>query len=216
MNEPRETPASDNSEQSQPAFSVETLKNNHVTVELGCGSLALPMTASKDRFTKNNKYIGIELPPKIQKAYGYGEMDGIAEAKKLLRLVFGKEIPANINFVYGNMNRLPLPDQCADDVFIANVLNDPSLTRNGYKFRDTFSESRRILKPGGRLIVYTDSYPYDRDPVEDLIKENGFEIKTEYLGEDPEDLKFIQNYCGDIHTGKSQHLIIAEPKVDSK
>lgn len=187
------------------------IERKSLTVELGCGELFLPITAPRDKFSKGNTYLGIDLPVSLQKSiYHITPNDGIHDG--LWRLNYLEpETRQNIHFVYANMNRLPLADGVADEVYIANVLNDPALQNTGLQFKPLFTEIRRILKDSGKLVVYTDTFPLDPRGVESLIQLNGFEILEKQDARSPKGMDAIKRYSRLAITGPD-FMFVATPK----
>ena len=109
---------------------VERLPANSTIVEIGCGT--------------GNYIIAIseEIPCHVYK--GFDLSDG------MLRVARARS--TRIEFSQGNAAlRFPYPDGCCDLAFAVNVIHHIEST-------DVFlRESARILKPGGRLLIVTDS-----------------------------------------------------------
>lgn len=67
------------------------------------------------------------------------------------------QVPAGIDVVSGNVNAMPFPD----DYFDVIVMNDV-LYHRSVKPADCLAECRRILKPGGTLLVNVSAYNWMR------------------------------------------------------
>jgi demethylmenaquinone methyltransferase/2-methoxy-6-polyprenyl-1,4-benzoquinol methylase len=108
-----------------------------VDVACGTGDLTLKFDAARQRLGGTGRVVGIDftfemLPPARRKALG----------KR-----------ASATFAVGDAQLLPLPDASADVISIAfgirNVANTPA----------ALAEFRRVLKPGGRLVILEFSLP---------------------------------------------------------
>ena len=192
----------------------ENIQNRHVIVELGFGEMPLPLKAPSGKFTKQTYYIGLELPKEMQDSLYYSKFLGSANRGLPFSRRKVKEMSLeerqNIELVAGDiLNKQPITDKSADEVFIANVLTDPHFRRGRgwYDFKGLFEEVSRILKPNGRLVVYTSYVPFDNARIQNLLKDNGYEIQAEYSANNPDDLKFVQEY--DMNANGPEHLLIA-------
>lgn len=80
--------------------------------------------------------------------YGLDRLDEMLHiANNAKNQVIGRLGYDNIRFLKGDMESIPLPDECVDVVISNCVIN---LTRNK---RKVFGEIFRVLKPGGRVII---------------------------------------------------------------
>jgi SAM-dependent methyltransferase len=91
--------------------------------------------------------------------------------------------PGRASFVVANAEALPLPDESFDAVFSVYLFHE--LPRNAR--RNVWAEMRRVLKPGGCLVVEDSLQPQDAD-------ELGI-----FLERFPEDMHepFYRDYCRD-------------------
>ena len=78
---------------------------------------------------------------------------GVDFTFEMLPLAAGKSTAARVGYVNGDAQQLPLPDACCDVVSIAFGI------RNVQNVDAALAEFRRVLRPGGRLIVLEFSEP---------------------------------------------------------
>jgi SAM-dependent methyltransferase len=133
---------------------LSLLPRDYVVTDLGCG------TGS----------VAGQLAPNVGRVIGIDSSTAMLKAAR--KRLAGRD---NITFLRGDLTGLPLADGICDAALLLLVLTyvadiEPVLT-----------ESRRILKPAGRLIV-VDLLPHDRD---DFRRQLG----QRHAGLDPEQLK---------------------------
>ncbi|MDR7523555.1 MAG: arsenite methyltransferase [Armatimonadota bacterium] len=107
------------------------LQPGEIVVDLGSGA-GLDVFLAADRVGPTGRAIGVDMTP---------EMIATAQANAS-RL----GLP-NVEFRLGEIEHLPLADQCADVVIsncVINLLPDK---------RRAFTEAYRVLRPGGRMVV---------------------------------------------------------------
>jgi demethylmenaquinone methyltransferase/2-methoxy-6-polyprenyl-1,4-benzoquinol methylase len=121
------------------AVRLAALQTNDAVVDVACGTgdLTLQFASARQKLNGTGRIIGID--------FTY-EMLPIARRK-------AADVAGPIGFSTGDAQSLPLPDACADVVSIAfgirNVA-DPAIA---------LAEFRRVLRPGGRLIILEFSLP---------------------------------------------------------
>lgn len=106
-----------------------------IVVDLGCGA-GIELCIAAEHVGPEGRVIGIDMLDEML------ELSRRAAREMEERLGFG-----NIELRNGLLEALPLPDDSADIVISNCVIN---LTEDK---RRTFQEVRRVLKPGGRLVV---------------------------------------------------------------
>ena len=107
---------------------LEKIEFNHL-LDVGCGTGPMIELLSKKYPEKH--YVGLDLTPK---------MIEVANAKKL----------PNTQFIVGDSENLPFDDETFDAVICANSFHHYP---NPQKF---FDGVKRVLKPNGRLMMYTE------------------------------------------------------------
>ena len=125
------------------AVKLATLKSTDKVIDVACGTGDL--TLAFDRA------LTVDGPPTPTQVLGIDftfEMLPIAQAKSAIR-----NPQSAIRYLNGDAQSLPLPDACADVVSIAfgirNVADPAAAIR----------EFRRVLRPGGRLVILEFSLP---------------------------------------------------------
>ncbi|MCL5666576.1 MAG: class I SAM-dependent methyltransferase [Patescibacteria group bacterium] len=132
----------------------------YIFVEIGpYASLSVPMAGSK-KFEEGSFYIAVEKDHKIAKRT---ERD------------FKLEALQNFHVIPGDAGKMPfLGNHTVDEVFLGNVVGDPGV-HNHIKI---FEEIKRILKPGGKLVIKETTTPdtVNLHTIEYILKNEGFTI----------------------------------------
>ncbi len=186
------------------------MMERRVTVEFGCGENPLPIRATRGKFSSGNYYVGIDLPRHLQKdMYFVAPNQGIEKGGKDIKWLLTPEEQKNIELIKATIHgRVPLRDDTADEVYIANVLTDPHF--DGYSgWQYMFDEVKRILKPQGQLTIYTSYDEPEEEWLRRLLKKNSFTILGSHFTDKPEGLALIRTYERNVREGGAQHLVIA-------
>jgi len=127
------------------AVKLARVRPGDVIVDVACGTgdLTLKFEAARQRLGDEGRVVGIDftfemLPPARRKA---------------LRAAGALDTAGTVAFAVGDAQALPLPDACADIVSIAFGI------RNVANIATALAEFRRVLRPGGRLIILEFSLP---------------------------------------------------------
>ena len=139
----------------------EDIKNKKVFIELGAGNIPVSWVGKRE-FKENEIYIGIDRAS--------GDLE---EARERTRE--DREENTNTHFVQADIRKLPVSDHAADEVFLGNVLGDPSI-KDAEK--DKFiEEAKRILKKGGKIIIEETYTPPNFKWIDDFIKRHGLFVE---------------------------------------
>jgi cyclopropane fatty-acyl-phospholipid synthase-like methyltransferase len=118
-------------------FSLLPEARGHTWLDLGCGMGTFTIEAAR----RGARVVGMDLvPAALQAAARVAAEEGAAEAR----------------FVLGDVARLPARTGSADAILAADLtehLDDETL-------RTMLMETRRVLKPGGRIVLYTPEHSH--------------------------------------------------------
>ena len=141
------------------AVKLSRLKAENVVVDVACGTGDLTLMYAGQLFGQalgedaGTKVIGVDYTfPMLPRAVSKWSRHGIVEHQR--------EDPETnpgasgfVKFLHGDAQRLPLSDACCDVVSIAfGIRNVADSTR-------AYGEFRRVLRPGGRVVVLEFSKP---------------------------------------------------------
>lgn len=141
----------------EPTPAAEKLQPTRVFVELGPSRIPVPAIGER-AFNEKNVYIGIDRNREAL-AEGREEMD--------------RGNP-NVHFLAGDVRELPVRDGTADEVFLGNILGDPGITLQ--RKLQFMNEAKRILKPGGTIIVKETHTPIRLQEFDDIVRQHGFAL----------------------------------------
>jgi arsenite methyltransferase len=112
-------------------FHLARVKEGETVVDFGSGS-GMDTFVAALRVGANGKVIGVDMTDaQRQKAESLRDRDGFA----------------NVTYVKGYIEEVPLPDECADVIISNGVFNlSPEKPK-------VFAEAARLLRPGGRLAI---------------------------------------------------------------
>lgn len=138
---------------------------DYVTVEFGTGDMPLFDIQDTLTFDARNLYIGVNIDPKQHKF--------LAEKVKDIE---GYALLSDKN-EEGRIDKLTIPDNSVDTIFMANVFGEPDSQHIMQPFKDsdglykgntnltskieTLHEARRILKEGGKIAILENNTPYN-------------------------------------------------------
>ncbi len=130
---------------------VANLRLGEAVLDLGSGGGIDTLLAAR-RVGPRGRVFGLDMTPAmLEKARGHATLAGVA----------------NVEFIEGRMEAIPLPDSSVDVAISNGVIN--LVTSKGKLFREIF----RVLRPGGRL-VFADSVVDGCLPKEVLESEAAF------------------------------------------
>ena len=110
-----------------------------VVLDIGCGDAGLALLLDR-RNVRPERYIGLDLLE-----------ERVANARAAVP--WGE-------FLVGSADQLPLPDASVDVVVAATLF---SSLREPFLLRAVAAEIARVLRPGGRLVIYDLRYPSPRN-----------------------------------------------------
>lgn len=176
----------------------EGLKQKKVFIEIGTNQLPVPWFG-KRKFGEDEIYVGIEKA-----------RDDIYTARENVRDVVEKD--QNIHFIQAYAEKLPLQDASADEIFLGNVLGDPSISSEK---KDAFiEESKRALKKGGIIIIKETNTPPTLKWINDFLKKHGLRVEQGATPESPEWKDLVLPYERTVRVADPDSFIVfVEPIV---
>jgi ubiquinone/menaquinone biosynthesis C-methylase UbiE len=194
---------------------------HHVTVEFGTGDMPLFEIQDAHTFNTQNLYIGVNIDSKQHKflADKIKEFDGFAVLSEK-----NKD---------GNIDKLPIPDESVDTVFIANVFGEPDSQHIMEPFKnsdglykgntdinskiETLSEAKRLLKEGGRIVILENNTPYkagfsgNYNSMVELLENSGFQIADAVNQKDADWAELVVHFAKPAEWWSySSYLVIAQ------
>lgn len=121
----------------------------------------------------------------------YAVTDNTSTTARNQRLAEEQRPGENIEFIYGDMNNIPLQDQSVYEIFASNVMG-----QSVSGFYGALDELSRVTEDGGHLVIKENTTPY---PIELTIGEPGqlfgdFMIDKIVRGDEPEYAQLNQRY----------------------
>jgi len=143
------------------------LSAKRVFIEIGTGELPVTRIGNR-KFNDEEMYIGIDLnPAAVQRARSHTQTQGVTPEAK------------NLYFLQANAEKLPVKDKSASEVFLGNVLGDPSILDAE---KDKFiEETKRILKKDGVIIIKETNTPAPIEYLKNLINKHNL-VEERWFG----------------------------------
>lgn len=158
---------------SQEGSQFEQERPPYTYVEIGTGTNSMP-NYSNVEFGEDNQYIGVDISKK--------EIDS---AHRVGRLYRDKE-PEGVSFVQADGRELPLPAESVDEVILNTLTTSPEVwneimarsedASDGFVFHEMMSEAKRVLRPGGKLVIKDQHDPRPEGQYIPVLEMNGFRI----------------------------------------
>lgn len=163
--------------------SNEAMKPKRVFLEVG--TYQTPVTVFGDKkFGKDDLYIGLDIDEhEVRSAKRNSEWRDEDD---------GRQTGEHKLFMNADMRRMPIADKSVEELFLGNVLGDPSIS-DKQKER-LLSEAARILKDKRTLVIKETNTPASRDKVKQLLADYGFSVERMINPEDNEWKKEIALY----------------------
>jgi len=151
-------------------------KPRKIVLEVGCGDRPhfLVNRLGYREIGSTGYYIGMDIEGKIQTTKKYLEDQGIK----------GDVIQADAEGRF-----FPFRDGSVDEVILADILS-ASASQSNERIKKIFDEADRVLKPGGKILIIEDCFPYNSVIYEEFIgslgvRENYF-VSREIIRGQPE------------------------------
>lgn len=153
----------------------EKEKYYRIFVEIGPGSLAIPVNKKGRFFEDNEIYIGIDK-----------DMQGLIDSKLLSHYLkkklekLGKYKNKNIFFLNGLAEKLPFENNFVDEIFLGNIVGCPKISLKALE--RILKETERVLKENGILIIKENISPFEFDELNKLFRKLNlnFQLKEIY------------------------------------
>lgn len=158
-----------------------------IFVDVGSRILPVIQNNPNREYKGNNFYIGVDLQERSQIA----DMQLLGQRE----LIHGKE---NLEFRKATADRLPFDDNEVDEVYLGNLLTDPTMPKNNPSA--IIREGKRVLKENGTLIINEGVGPYDLEELRNLLEKEGLHIEKIIQRSDSEEEwnKELSLYLGDM------------------
>ncbi len=173
-----------------PTIEKREQAKRRVFVEVGTNAIPLPFLGEKE-FGENDAYIGLDI-----------NKEEVKSAKQSAEMLEAYNERPKINkklFVAADMGHLPLPDNAVDQLFLGNVLGDPSILKEDHN--KLFEEIKRVLTKDGELIIKENNTPLPKDDLSDFLFRHNFKISRFITPRDAEWVKEMKQY----HKYDAQH-----------
>ena len=193
----------------------------HVTLEFGTGDTPLFESQGEKLFSADNLYIGVNLDSKQHESLA-GKVESIN----------GFAVLSEKN-EDGNIDQLPIPDECVDTVFMANVFGEPdseyimqAFKRADGKYKgnsdidsksETLNEVMRLLKDDGCIVILENNTPYgagfsgNYDAMVRVLEDKGFYVVDAINQEDDNWEELVAQFAKPVEWwSHSSYLVIAQ------
>lgn len=193
----------------------------HVTVEFGTGDMPLFDIQDTHTFDARNLYVGINIDSKQHKflTEKVRDIDGYALLSEK-----NKE---------GSIDKITIPDNSVDTVFMANVFGEPDSQHIMEPFKDsdglyrgntdltskidTLHEAGRLLKEGGKVVILENNTPYkagfsgNYDSMMSLLEDEGLRVVDAVNQKDADWAELVTQFAKPAEWwSHSSYIVIAQ------